>query len=99
MHIGILGHAFLKKRQSHTRGLLDALVAPTFAAHGHIAVVAANLHLLSLLDKIAIAVDTGIDYGFTSAVAGRFYLVDCVRYFKRRREPSKRWLWKSVRKP
>ena len=84
---------FVKQRQSPSRALFDAFIAPTLATNGHISVIAADFDLCAFLDKIAVAVDTGIDNSLVAAVACRFYFVDCVGY------PSKRWLWKSVRRP
>jgi hypothetical protein len=49
--------------------LLDAFVAPTFAAYCDITVVTANLDLSALLDEVAVSVNAGIDDSFVSAVA------------------------------
>ena len=50
--------------------LLYTLVAPAFAAHGHIALVAADFYLRTFLDKIAGGIDAGIYDGLVPAIAG-----------------------------
>ncbi len=72
----------LLEREHGAVGLFYALVAPAFAAYGHVSLVAAYLHLLSLFDEVAVAVYAGIDYGLASARACGFYLVDCVGYLE-----------------
>lgn len=64
--------------QGVARGLLDAFVAPAFAAHGDVAVVAADLNLVAFFHEVAVGVDAGVDDGLVAACAGRFDFVDGV---------------------
>ena len=71
-----------KKGERQPLGLRDALVAPAFAADGHIQLVAADFHLGALVDEVAGRVEAGVDDGLVAAVAGTLYLVDGVGYLK-----------------
>lgn len=63
--------------------LLDTLVAPAFAADGHVAVVTADFNLFALLDEIPGSVYTGVDDCFVSAVARGFNLIYSVGDFEK----------------
>ena len=73
--------------QRMARGLLDALVAPAFAAYCDIAIVAADLYHLSFGDDLAQRVHPRIDDSLTFAGAGRFNLVDRVGYLQKALRP------------
>ena len=58
--------------------MLDAFVAPAFAAYGDISVIATDFHLFSFRDYLAMGIDTGIDYCLAATGTGRLDLIDAV---------------------
>ena len=53
---------------------LYAFVTPTATAKSHIAVIAANLNLVTIGNYIALSINASIDACFATASASRFYL-------------------------
>ena len=72
----------LNEWESVARRLLDAFVAPAFAAYGNIAIVATDFNLVTLFNEITVGVDTCVYDCFVPASTSRFDFVDSVGYFK-----------------
>jgi hypothetical protein len=62
--------------------LLNAIVAPAFAADGDVAVVTANFHLLTFVDEVAVAVNACVDDCLSATRACAFDFVNCVGNLK-----------------
>lgn len=85
--------------QDIAAALLDTFVAPALAAYGHVSVVSADFDLGTLADKIALSVYACVDDGLRPQLHVDLTSSMVSAISKRRREPSNRWLWKSVRSP
>ena len=70
------------REEGEAGGLGDFFVAPAFAADCCVPVVATNLNLCAVFDKVAVCIKTGIHDGLVPTRAGGFNLVDGVGYLK-----------------